>query len=54
MSEARKLAAEDIDEAIKHTLGKIRPAMKHDEALKYSQSVLNLAHAKTLLVNARK
>lgn len=39
-----------IDTAIENVLKKIRPNIPHDEAMKLSQAVLNLAHAKEILV----
>jgi hypothetical protein len=40
---------EKMDEAIKNTLSMIRTNCKSDDALKFSQSALNLAHAKQIL-----
>ena len=40
---------EKMDEAIKNTLAMIRTNCKADEALKFSQATLNLAHAKQIL-----
>ena len=38
-----------MDEAIKNTLSMIRTNCKADDALKFSQAALNLAHAKQIL-----
>ena len=40
---------EKIDQAIQNVLAMIRANVKHDEAMKLSQAVLNLAHAKDIL-----
>lgn len=40
---------EKMDEAIKNVLALIRANIKQDEALKFSQAALNLAHAKQIL-----
>lgn len=42
---------EKIDKAMETVLSKIRPGgtNTHDQDLKYTQAVLNLAHAKTVL-----
>ena len=40
---------ENLNKAIENILGKIVVTIKHEEALKFSQAVLNLAHAKQLL-----
>ena len=40
---------EKIDQAILNVLSLIRPNIKYDDALKYSQSALNLAHVKAVL-----
>jgi len=40
---------ESLDKAIENTLAMIRANSKPDEALKFSQAALNLAHAKQLL-----
>lgn len=37
---------EKIDKAIETVLGQVRPNLKPDEALKQTQAVLNLMHAK--------
>ena len=41
---------EKLDTAIQNVLSMIRTNSKADEALKFSQSALNLAHAKAILV----
>ncbi len=38
-----------VDEAIEKTLNMVRTNCKPDEALKFSQAALNLAHVKQLL-----
>lgn len=43
---------EKMDEAIKNVLALIRPNIRMDEALKFSQAALNLAHAKQILEQA--
>lgn len=40
---------EKIDTAIQNVLAMIRPNVKLDEALKFSQAALNLAHTKAQL-----
>lgn len=40
---------EKIDRAIENAVSMIRANAKADEALKFSQSALNLAHAKAIL-----
>ena len=42
---------EVVDLAIRNVLGRIRANVSHDEALKYSQGVVNLAHAWEVLTN---
>ena len=39
-----------IDEKIEHTLNLIRTNNKSEDALRNSQAVLNLAHAKQILI----
>lgn len=41
---------EKIDEAIRNLLAMVRANVRQDEALKYTQSALNLAHAKAVLM----
>ena len=43
-----------IDKAIEILTGHFKNGMSHDDALKFSQAVLNLAHAKSTLVDVRK
>lgn len=43
-----------VDEAIENTLGLLRKNCKPDEALKFSQAALNLAHTKQLLYAVEK
>lgn len=47
---------EKIDFSIKVLLDKIRPTVKFDEALKFTQAALNLAHVRQiyLVVEAEK
>lgn len=40
---------EKIDRAIENLVLMIRPNIKQDDALKFTQSVLNMAHAKAIL-----
>lgn len=44
---------EKLEEALENALGMIRKNIKADDALKFSQAVLNLAHAKNLLDNKK-
>jgi len=44
---------EKIEKAIENVLSMIRPNVRMDEALKFSQAALNLAHAKELLAKKR-
>ncbi len=41
---------EKIVRAIENAVAMIRPNCKADDALKFSQATLNLAHAQTLLI----
>jgi len=43
---------EKIDKAIDTALGQVRTNLKPDEALKQTQAVLNLMHAKSVWANA--
>ena len=45
---------EKIDRAIEILAGKIVQSVKADEALKYTQAALNLAHTKGILKEIRK
>ena len=45
---------EKIDVAIGNVLAKIRANLPQDEALKFSQAVLNLAHAKQILITKKR
>lgn len=40
---------EKIDKAIENVVSMVRPNVKADEALKFTQAALNLAHAKDIL-----
>lgn len=45
---------EKIDVAIENVLGRIRANVTNDEALKYTQAVLNLMHAKNVWIELQK
>lgn len=44
---------EKIDRAIENTVAMVRPNIKAEDALKFTQAALNLAHAKTLLTEGK-
>ena len=44
----------DFDKAIDNVLAMVRTNVKPDEALKFTQSALNLAHAKAVLATIGK
>ena len=44
---------EKIDEAIKNVLAMVRSNCKCDDALKFTQAALNLAHTKGLLAEVK-
>jgi hypothetical protein len=45
---------EKIDSALMNVLAMLRPNVKHDEALKFSQAALNLAHTLQILEAVKK
>ncbi len=47
---SEKTMEENIDEKIKIALNLIRTNLAHVEAINFTQAVLNLAHAKSILI----